>query len=125
MTDHSVDRGPRITVIGCGYLGATHAACMARLGFEVLGVDVDAERVKRLSAGQVPFYEPGLEDLLAGQVASGRLRFTTSYAEAAGFGDVHFVCVSTPQRAGDLAADVSALDSVITELAPLLRRPCV
>jgi len=98
---------------------------MAELGFEVLGVDVDVERVKSLSAGRLPFFEPGLAELLSAQVESGRLRFTTSYAEAADFGDVHFVCVSTPQRAGDFAADVSRLDAVVTDLAPLLDRPCV
>ena len=83
---------PRITVIGTGYLGATHAACMAELGFEVLGVDVDESKVKSLADGAVPFYEPGLEPILRRHVDSGRLRFTTSLAEAAEFGDVHFIC---------------------------------
>ena len=75
----------RITVIGCGYLGATHAACMAELGFDVLGLDVDAQRVDLLAQGRAPFYEPGLDELLAAAVASGRLRFTTSYEAAAEF----------------------------------------
>jgi UDPglucose 6-dehydrogenase len=86
----------RLTVLGTGYLGATHAVCMAELGFEVLGMDVDAEKVETLSAGGVPFYEPGLEPLLRRHLDSGRLRFTTSYEEVAAFGDVHFVCVGTP-----------------------------
>ena len=116
---------PRITVIGCGYLGATHAACMAELGFEVLGIDVDEGKVKALQEARLPFYEPGLEPMLRKHVDSGRLAFTTSYQEVADFGDVHFVCVSTPQRDGELAADVSHVDSAIDALAPLLERPCV
>ena len=116
---------PRITVIGCGYLGATHAACMAELGFEVLGLDVDEARVRALQEAQLPFFEPGLEPMLRKHVESGRLRFTTSYAEVAEFGDVHFVCVSTPQRDGEFAADVSHVDEAIGSLAPLLDRPCV
>ena len=91
---------PRITVVGCGYLGATHAVCMAELGFEVLGVDVDVDRVTALQEARPPFYEPGLEPLLRKHVENGRLRFTTSYAECADFGDVHFLCVATPQRDG-------------------------
>ncbi|RKS76324.1 UDPglucose 6-dehydrogenase [Actinomadura pelletieri DSM 43383] len=115
----------RLTVIGTGYLGATHAACMADLGFEVLGVDVDGERVARLAAGDLPFYEPGLEPVLRRGVQGRRLRFTTSYAEAAEFGDVHFLCVGTPQKAGEYAADMSAVDGAIGTLAPLLQRPCL
>src|SRR3954471_9915162 len=88
---------PRITVIGTGYLGATHAICMAVLGFEVLGVDVDAAKVEALSNGDVPFFEPGLQDKLAEALASGRLRFSQDFQEAADFGDVHFICVGTPQ----------------------------
>ncbi|TDD80228.1 UDP-glucose/GDP-mannose dehydrogenase family protein [Actinomadura rubrisoli] len=115
----------RLTVIGTGYLGATHAACMADLGFEVLGLDVDEEKVARLSAGDLPFYEPGLEPLLRRGLASGRLRFTSSYAEAAEFGDVHFLCVGTPQKAGEYAADLSYVNGAVDALAPLLRRPCL
>ncbi|HET6624789.1 MAG TPA: UDP-glucose/GDP-mannose dehydrogenase family protein [Nocardioidaceae bacterium] len=116
---------PRITVLGCGYLGATHAACMAELGFEVLGLDVDEGRVQALQEARLPFFEPGLEPMLRKHVESGRLAFTTSYQQAADFGDVHFVCVSTPQRDGELAADVSYVDRAIESLAPLLERPCV
>jgi len=115
----------RMTVVGCGYLGATHAACMAELGFEVLGLDVDESRVEALQQARPPFYEPGLEPLLRKHVESGRLRFTTSFAEAAEFGDVHFLCVSTPQREGELAADVSYIERAVDSLAPLLRRPCL
>jgi UDPglucose 6-dehydrogenase len=116
---------PRITVIGCGYLGATHAACMAELGFEVLGVDVDEGRIAALSDARPPFYEPGLEPILRKHVESGRLRFTTSYEEVAEFGDVHFLCVATPQRDGEFAADLRYVDGAIASLAPLLTRPCV
>ncbi len=116
---------PRITVIGTGYLGATHAACMAELGYEVIGVDVDPDKVADLQAGRVPFYEPGLEELIAPHLASGRLRFTTSAEEAAAFGDVHFVCVGTPQLKGEFAADTRYLDQAIDALAPHLVRPCL
>jgi UDPglucose 6-dehydrogenase len=90
---------PRLTVLGTGYLGVPHAVCLADLGFDVLGVDIDAARIGALSAGQLPFFEPGLEPMLRQGLASTRLRFTTSYPEAARYGDVHFVCVGTPQRA--------------------------
>jgi UDPglucose 6-dehydrogenase len=112
----------RITVIGTGYLGAVHAACMADLGHEVLGVDVDPTKIEILAAGRTPFYEPGLSDVLARNVNAGRLRFTTSLEEAAEFGDVHFVCVGTPQQRGSYAADLSHVHAVIDGLAPHLTR---
>ncbi|MFI1092171.1 UDP-glucose dehydrogenase family protein [Streptomyces sp. NPDC020917] len=115
----------RLTVIGTGYLGATHAACMAELGHEVLGVDVDPDKIAALQSGSVPFYEPGLAELLAKHVASGRLRFTTSYREAAGFADVHFSCVGTPQQPGGQGADLRYVDAVIESLAPHLDRPAL
>ena len=113
---------PRLTVIGTGYLGTTHAVCMAVLGFEVLGVDVDERKVELLASGEVPFFEPGLPELLVKALESGRLRFTTSYAEAAEFGDVHFICVGTPQQAGSDAADLTYVDAAFTTLARHLRR---
>ena len=118
----------KITVIGTGYLGATHAAAMAELGFEVLGLDVVPEKIEMLQRGEVPMYEPGLEDLLRRHVAgiegsTGRLRFTTSYEEAGAFGDVHFVCVNTPQKHGEYACDMSYVDSAFDALAPHLTRP--
>ena len=113
----------RISVLGTGYLGATHAACMAELGFEVLGMDVVEEKVAALSEGRVPFFEPDLEPLLRKHVESGRLRFTTSYAEVAAFGDVHFLCVGTPQKKGEYAADLVYVDAVVDGLAPHLDRP--
>jgi UDPglucose 6-dehydrogenase len=121
----------RVTVLGTGYLGATHAACMAELGYEVLGMDVDAGKIAALSAGTVPFYEPGLAELLAKHVASGRLRFTTSYEEVAAFGSedraetVHFICVNTPQRKGEYAADLRFVESVADGLAPHLDAPAL
>jgi UDPglucose 6-dehydrogenase len=113
---------PRLTVIGTGYLGATHAICMAVLGFEVLAMDVDETKIAKLASGQVPFFEPGLPELLTKALESGRLRFTTSYAETAAFGEVHFVCVGTPQTPGSDAADLSYLEAAITGLAPHLDR---
>src|SRR3954469_24749730 len=116
---------PRLSVIGTGYLGATHAVCMAELGFDVVGLDVDASKVARLADGEVPFYEPGLDELLRKTLDSGRLRFTTSYDEVAEFADVHFVCVGTPQRKGEFAADMTYVDAAIDSLAPRLTRECV
>ena len=116
---------PRLTVFGTGYLGTAHAACLASLGFEVLGVDVDAARVSALQAGTLPFYEPGLEPLLRAGLRDGRLSFTTSYPAAAEFGDVHFICVGTPQRPGSGGADLSQFEACFAGLAPLLRRPCL
>ncbi|WP_298804335.1 UDP-glucose/GDP-mannose dehydrogenase family protein [uncultured Pseudokineococcus sp.] len=110
-------RGPRISVVGTGYLGATHAAAMAELGFDVIGVDVDPAKVEALSAGKVPFYEPGLPELLVRGVESGRLRFTTDLAEAAAFADVHFVCVGTPQRPGSNGADLRYVEAAFEGLA--------
>jgi UDPglucose 6-dehydrogenase len=115
----------RITVLGTGYLGVTHAACMAELGFEVLGMDVDAAKVEALGSGRLPFYEPELEPMLRKHLGNRTLRFTTSYEEVAEFGDVHFTCVGTPQRRGDLGADLTQVDAVLTGLAPHLRRPCL
>ena len=115
----------RLTVFGTGYLGATHAVCMAELGYEVLGVDVDETKIERLAAGEVPFYEPGLQPLLTKNIESGRLRFGTSYEDAAAFGDVHFVCVGTPQKPGENAADLRYVDAVVAELAPYLDRECL
>jgi len=120
MTDR-----PRLTVLGTGYLGMTHAACMASEGFEVLGVDTDAEKVARLNAGQVPIFEPGLEELVQEGLRSGRLAFTTSYDQAAEFGEVHFVCVGTPQRRDGHGADLTQVNSCIEALAPKLTRPCL
>ncbi len=115
----------RLTVIGTGYLGITHAACMADLGFEVLGLDIDADKVLRLNSGELPIHEPGLEPVLRRGLESGRLRFTTSYEEIAAFGDVHFICVGTPQKRGEYAADVSYMDAAVESLAPLLDRECL
>ncbi|MCG7208748.1 UDP-glucose dehydrogenase family protein [Streptomyces arenae] len=117
-----MDTRPRLTVIGTGYLGATHAVCMAELGFEVLGVDVDPAKIDLLRAGEVPFFEPGLAELLVKALDSGRLHFSTSLAEAADFGDVHFVCVGTPQQSGSYAADLRFVEGAVTELARHLRR---
>ncbi|MGY2873402.1 UDPglucose 6-dehydrogenase [Marmoricola sp. URHA0025 HA25] len=110
-----------ISVIGTGYLGATHAACLAELGFQVIGVDNDAHKVGRLNEGAAPFSEPGLDALLHRHVRTGRLRFTTEIREAAGC-DVHFLCVGTPQATSGHSADLSALWSVAADLARHLTR---
>jgi UDPglucose 6-dehydrogenase len=112
----------KITVIGTGYLGAVHAACMAELGHHVLGVDSRPDRIASLARGEAPFFEPGLADLLGRGIAAGRLSFGGSLAEAAAFGDVHFICVGTPQMPGSLAADTRHVEAVIVGLAPHLAR---
>jgi UDPglucose 6-dehydrogenase len=117
--------GRRIAVLGTGYLGATHAACMAQLGHEVLGVDIDAVKLAKLRAGEAPFYEPGLDGVLKSNVDAGRLRFTSSYEEAVEFADVYFIAVATPQKPGEFAADLKYVDAVIETLAPLLTAPAV
>ncbi|MCT1427612.1 UDP-glucose/GDP-mannose dehydrogenase family protein [Corynebacterium sp. p3-SID1241] len=111
----------RMTVIGTGYLGATHAACMAELGHEVLGVDVDENKISALKSGKVPFYEPGLPEVLERNIEAGRLDFSTDYEEAAGFGNLHFLGVGTPQRRGSYAADMTYVKAVITDLVPKLK----
>ena len=116
---------PRLSVLGTGYLGATHAVCMAELGFEVVGLDIDPGKVAKLSSGEVPFFEPGLPELLRKTLDSGRLRFTTSYEEVAEFADVHFVCVGTPQSKEGYAADLTHVQAAFGTLAPLLTRPAL
>jgi UDPglucose 6-dehydrogenase len=91
--------GLPLTVIGIGYLGLTHAVCMADLGHDVLAIDIDEERVAKASQGEMPFFEPGLGALLRKNLDAGRLRLTSSFAEAGAFGAVHFLCVGTPQAA--------------------------
>lgn len=109
-----------MTVIGTGYLGATHAACMAELGHEVLGVDVDQSKIETLSQGIVPFFEPGLPEILKRNIDAKSLHFTTSYEDAAEFANVHFLGVGTPQQHGSYAADLTYVRSAITELVPRL-----
>ncbi|KQT92263.1 UDP-glucose 6-dehydrogenase [Marmoricola sp. Leaf446] len=109
----------KISVIGCGYLGAVHAACMADLGHEVVGLDVDPTKVDALSHGRAPFFEPGLPEILTSAGATGRLRFTVRPEDVAG-SQVHFVCVGTPQRAGEMAADLTYVDAAVEALLPHL-----
>ena len=109
----------KLTVIGCGYLGAVHAACMAQLGHEVTGIDVDVPKVELLASGHTPFFEPGFEEVLQSALASGRLSFTADMAEARG-ATVHFVCVGTPQKRNEYAADLAYVDAAVSALAPHL-----
>lgn len=111
---------PTISVIGTGYLGATHAAAMAEMGFDVIGVDTDPAKVEALSAGRVPFFEPGLPELILEHVASGRLRFTSDLADAVATADVHFICVGTPQRRGSHAANLSYVEAATKAVAESL-----
>jgi UDPglucose 6-dehydrogenase len=111
----------KVSVVGCGYLGAVHAASMAELGHEVVGIDVDGPKIAALNEARAPFYEPGFEALLARTLATGRLRFSTDISDAAG-SQVHFVCVGTPQKRGEYAADMryveAAVESLIQVIAP-------
>jgi UDPglucose 6-dehydrogenase len=109
----------KISVIGCGYLGAVHAAAMAELGHDVVGIDVDERRIARLAAGEAPFHEPGFPEILASALAGGRLSFTTDISQARGAA-VHFVAVGTPQRKGESAADLTYVDAAIDALVPHL-----
>ena len=108
-----------LTVIGCGYLGAVHAACMAHLGHDVVGIDTNSSVVELLGAGKAPFYEPGFQELLEDALATGRLSFTTDISAARGR-SVHFVCVGTPQRHGENAADMSHVNAAVGALVPHL-----
>jgi UDPglucose 6-dehydrogenase len=109
----------KLSVIGCGYLGAVHAASMVELGHEVIGIDVDASKIAKLSEGRPPFFEPGLAEVLTSAIASGRLRFSTDISEVVG-ATVHFIGVGTPQRRGENAADLSYVYSAIDALIPYL-----
>jgi UDPglucose 6-dehydrogenase len=113
-------RQVNISVIGCGHLGATHAACMAEIGHEVLGVEIDESKVSILNSGKAWFHEPGLDEMLAMHTSSGRLRFTTNFAEAAEFASVHFIGVATPGLP-DGSYDLSQLHAVISSLVPHVR----
>jgi UDPglucose 6-dehydrogenase len=110
----------KLSVIGTGYLGATHAACMASLGFEVIGVDLDPAKIDLLSQGKVPFYEPDLEDLLAAQIKSGRLKFSKDISDIADC-DVHFICVGTPQVKNGIAADLTYVNGAVKSIAPIIK----
>ena len=110
----------KLSVIGTGYLGATHAACMASLGFDVIGFDTETSKIDLLSKGKVPFYEPGLEDLLAEQIKSGRLTFTNNINDLAN-ADVHFICVGTPQVKSGNAADLTYVDSALENIAKIVK----
>ncbi|HUX72012.1 MAG TPA: UDP-glucose/GDP-mannose dehydrogenase family protein [Cellulomonadaceae bacterium] len=109
----------RVSVIGCGYLGAVHAGAMAALGHDVVGVDVDDAKIAALSEGRAPFFEPGLPELLTETSATGRLRFTTDLSEIAGCA-VHFVCVGTPQKRNEFAADLTYVDAAFDGIAAFL-----
>ena len=111
----------RLSVIGTGYLGATHAAAMAVLGHEVIGLDIDEDKLDDLRKGRVPFHEPGLPELLSCALASGRLQFSSEPAEVGAGAEVHFICVGTPPLPDGDAADLSNVDAAVGALLPHLR----
>ncbi|MFM7949256.1 MAG: UDP-glucose dehydrogenase family protein [Actinomycetales bacterium] len=102
----------KISVIGTGYLGVTHAAALSSLGFEVVGIDIDGSKISALSSGVVPFFEPGLQELLTAELKRGNLRFVSDFSEASEC-EIHFICVGTPQKKDSLAADLTYVDSAI------------
>ena len=110
----------KISVIGTGYLGATHAACMSHLGYEVVGIDVDPAKIESLASGVIPFYEPGLQELLQSELATGRLTFSSDI-NAITDCDVHFICVGTPQVADGLAADLTYVFASLNAIAPVIK----
>jgi UDPglucose 6-dehydrogenase len=111
----------KLSVVGCGYLGVTHAACMSSLGYKVVGVDTDPVKIAELQSGKLPFYEPGLDTLLAQEMKSGRLSFTTDVSAVAD-ADVHFICVGTPQSKDGLAADLTYVKSAVAAISPFLKK---
>ena len=113
----------KVTVTGCGHLGATHAACMASIGHQVVGVDIDEDKVSLLNSGKGWFHEPDLDPLLADNIAAGRLRFTTDFADAGKFANVHFIGVATPGHQ-DGSYDLSQLFAAVSSLVPHLRGDC-
>ena len=112
----------QVSVIGTNYLGATQAVGLAEFGHYVIGVDIDADRVKTLNSGQSHIFEMGLEPLLDKHTTTGRLRFTTDYSEIADWADVHFLALGTPSGPSG-AADLSQLHAAVDTLAPLLTKP--
>jgi len=114
----------RLSVIGCGHLGAVHAACMAEIGHDVLGVDIDEGKIALLNSGKSWFHEPGLDETLARNVSAGRLRFSTNFVDAAEFGRVHFLGVATPGQPGG-SYDLSQVCAAVTSLAQHAHGPCL
>jgi UDPglucose 6-dehydrogenase len=109
----------KLSVIGCGYLGAVHSVAMAELGHEVVGIDVDVAKIAMLQSGEAPFFEPGLPEMLQSAIASGRLTFSSDIADAAGAA-VHFIAVGTPQMHDGHAADLTYVDAAVNALVPHL-----
>jgi UDPglucose 6-dehydrogenase len=111
----------KVTVIGLGYLGATHAVAMAELGHEVIGIEPDAQKLASLSAGILPFHEPGLDAALPKAISSGKLKFQSEHDENSASADIHFICVGTPQTKGSDAADTSYVVAAAKELASWIK----
>lgn len=111
----------KVTVIGLGYLGATHAVAMAELGHEVIGIEPDSQKLESLAAGVLPFHEPGLDAALPKAIASGRLKFQSQHNDVSASADIHFICVGTPQTKGSDAADTSYVIAAAKELASWIK----
>ncbi len=111
----------KISVIGLGYLGTTHAVAMAQLGHHVIGIEPDDTRIQALAAGILPFFEPGLEDALRQAVSSGNISFQTQHDDLSAASDIHFICVGTPQISGQQSADTSYVFAAASQLAAVLK----
>jgi UDPglucose 6-dehydrogenase len=115
----------KVTVIGLGYLGATHAVAMAKLGHEVLGIEPDPKKLDALKAGILPFHEPGLDRALQEVINDGSISFANQHDERSGEAALHFICVGTPQVAGSEAADTSYVFAASEELAKWISETAV
>jgi len=110
----------RVAMIGTGYVGLVSGACFADFGHDVVCIDKDAGKIERLKKGEIPIFEPGLDDLVARNVREGRLSFTTDAAEAVRAADTVFIAVGTPTRRGDGHADLSYVHAAAEEIAGLV-----
>ena len=115
----------RITMIGSGYVGLVSGACFADFGHDVMCVDKDAGKIDALKAGRMPIYEPGLDQLVAANVAAGRLSFTTDLSSGVAGADAVFIAVGTPSRRGDGHADLSYVYAATEEIAVAVTGPTV
>jgi UDPglucose 6-dehydrogenase len=115
----------KITMIGAGYVGLVSGACFADFGHSVICVDLDQKKIDALLGGTMPIYEPGLAQLVLGNVAAGRLSFTTELKDAAADADAIFIAVGTPSRRGDGHADLSYVYQAARDIGAAISRPTV
>src|SRR5436190_23398180 len=115
----------RLTMIGTGYVGLVSGTCFSEFGHDVTCVDIDPKRIDTLKAGQIPIFEPGLDDLVKRNADSGRLKFTGDIREGVDGADAVFIAVGTPSRRGDGHADLSYVYAAAKQIAENVSGPCV